>query len=503
MSTNLALGLVNQTAGIVGENISQTLTGLSETIGRDALNLKVNKEIAVTLSVHIKDLVAAINEALEVQDGEALKPTWAHTLASFNRVLNDAQVALDKLQCKSHIMQLLHQRKDADMLKELSDRVSNAFGLLKLRVNIDMATNADTIHRVLDSAATALADMQAEPLPPSAARLPSPPPAYVGRTEETTAIVEMLSGPNQAFMAVLGGPGMGKTSVAVAALHATEVETKFTTRRYFIACDAADGLSSLLTTLCTGLGIQFESPKSAQKALKQFLATAPCVLLLDNFESVWEAASTRQNTEDLLSSLASISTVSIIITLRGSELPAGLAWSCPLLPPLQPLQNDAAVQLFLSISDTSDDEKHLQHLLGVLGNIPLAVVLMANLAQWESLERLIAQWAEMKTAMLRRSHGADHIACLDVSIELSLASPRMQEQPHAGRLLSLLALLPAGAAELDVTLWASDIPQPAHVSSRLLQTALAYHTPENRISLLTPIQEFMLTLWCMTDFSDQ
>ena len=125
---------------------------------------------------------------------------------------------------------------------------------------------------------------------------------------------------------------MGKTSLALAVLHDTAVLGKFGHNRYFIACDAAEGDTSCLSIVCSCLGVA----STNRKQLVAKLVDGPSRVVLDNFESAWEAPAVRAEAEAVLAALADISTLFIIVTLRGSERPAGVAWSQPMIPRLAP-----------------------------------------------------------------------------------------------------------------------------------------------------------------------
>ena len=92
---------------------------------------------------------------------------------------------------------------------------------------------------------------------------------------------------------------MGKTSLAVAALHAAPVLSRFEGRRYFIACEVADIRLGVLRTICDFFGISNHTDNAAKKALSRVLAGSPCLLVLDNFESAWEHHATRHEAEEL------------------------------------------------------------------------------------------------------------------------------------------------------------------------------------------------------------
>lgn len=81
-----------------------------------------------------------------------------------------------------------------------------------------------------------------------------------------------------------------------------------------------------------------------------------------------------------------------MITLRGSERPHGVPWTTPHLPPLATLGSGFAAQLFVAISDIDEANPDLSKLITCTDSIPLAIVLLANLAQYESSHALLTRW---------------------------------------------------------------------------------------------------------------
>jgi hypothetical protein len=130
-----------------------------------------------------------------------------------------------------------------------------------------------------------------------------------------------------------------------------------------------------------------------------------------------------------------------------------MRWTRPFLPPLEPLSHDAARQTFADITDERHDDADIQELLGFTDNVPLAVNLVANIAAFEGYDTIVSRWKEEKTTLF--SEGSDKRSNLDLSIGLSLSSPRMLDSPGAHQLL-ILSLLPDGISETD--LLQSDLP---------------------------------------------
>lgn len=321
------------------------------------------------------------------------------------------------------------------------------------------------------------------------------PPAlqlFFGRAHETQSILESLTRGHPAHVAVLGGPGIGKTSVALAVFHSPVIVTLFGRRRYFISCEAADEQLSCLSIVAATFGIANGSRPSLERLLTAAFAASPSLVVLDNFESAWDTTHGATSAEADLLFLSGMAGVSLLVTLRGAQRPQGVSWARPFLPPLEPLSDAAATQMFVAISDVVEDHPNLLPVMSHLDNIPLAISLAANLAQYEPLDALAALWQQYSSSILRRADGQHRLTSLDASITLSLESARMQQVPSAVQLLSLLSLLPRGAMDTDLMFWASGLPQCARALSTLLQNALAWRTSDDRIRVLAPIRDFML-----------
>ncbi|KAJ6620044.1 hypothetical protein B0H10DRAFT_1115402 [Mycena sp. CBHHK59/15] len=288
-----------------------------------------------------------------------------------------------------------------------------------------------------------------------------------------------------ARIAILGPGGIGKTSLATAALHHPEVVTRYG-RRIFVSCDSAADDNDLIALVASHIGLKHG--KNLKKTIaNHFSIGPPSLLVLDNLETPWENGESRAVVEEFLSLLTDNSQLSLMITMRGTERPAQVRWTRPFIPPLKPLTLLAARQTFQDIADGICDEAEIDELLLLTDNMPLAVSLIASVASYEGCSKVLSRWKNENTALL--SEGYSQRSNLETSVMLSLSSPRMSAE--AQYLLSLMSLLPDGLSDTDLA--QSNLPMPnlmAHKST-LIRTSLAYVDHANRLRVLVPIREYV------------
>ncbi|KAJ7893320.1 P-loop containing nucleoside triphosphate hydrolase protein [Mycena olivaceomarginata] len=261
--------------------------------------------------------------------------------------------------------------------------------------------------------------------------LPSKPKIFYGRESELEHVMKMLCRESPRI-AILGGGGMGKTSLARAVLHHPDTIAKFE-YRFFVSAESAT--NSIEFAALIGLHVGLSPGKDLTKPVVQYFSRkSECLVILDNLETPWEPMDARGGIEEFLSQLTDIPHVALIITMRGAERPRKVAWTHPYLPAMQPLSDLAAQQTFVDITDNCYEGEDIAQLLQLTDNMPLAVDLIAHLVDYEGLSNVLGRWETEKTTVL--SMGYDQKSNLDISIQLSLSSPRITSESK--ELLSLL-----------------------------------------------------------------
>jgi GTPase SAR1 family protein len=141
--------------------------------------------------------------------------------------------------------------------------------------------------------------------------LPPAPKIFNGRQSELQDVINSLM-QDSARVALLGAGGMGKTSLAVTALHNPKVEAKYP-QRHFIPCHSAPTCAELLSTIADHIGME-KGVNLSQKIIHYLANAASCLVVLDNLETPWESLRSRPAVEEFLSQLTDIPHLGLMVS---------------------------------------------------------------------------------------------------------------------------------------------------------------------------------------------
>jgi hypothetical protein len=317
---------------------------------------------------------------------------------------------------------------------------------------------------------------------PGTWRQPAPPVRCFGRGQETRDLVSLLLAGSRDAVIVLGGPGMGKTTLTLEAACQPELVGPYGERRCLVLLEKAETADALVAAILEALGLRQDGP-DPWPPIETALRANQALLVLDNLETPWQAQP--QPTERCLARLAGIHGVRLLASIRSGDAPLQVRWKTIELHHLLPPHDG---ELLRDIAhDIPPDDPLLPPVLAALDGVPLAIELFAaEAAGTGGLGPARTRWQAERAAMLQRDgcDPADRLASLATSISLSLRSPRMNEA--ARRLYAMLGRLPDGLLLEDA---AKLIPQAgADAARRLLKARLARHVG-GRLRMLAPIRE--------------
>ncbi|KAJ7035194.1 hypothetical protein C8F04DRAFT_1345746 [Mycena alexandri] len=503
-------------------NTIQSLLELVQTIKQD------KNECAELMEQTHELLNAIITMYIKSDTGAELPPSTLNQIVKFTETLHKIHTFVEAQQGGSKIKKLFRHGELAALLKDCKAGLQQGFDFFNIET-VDIMTDvrvmqdqAQLRHQEMlnmietlasSDSASSISNMYSGSYASSnsISMLPAEPKIFYGRDSELADILKLFR-QGAPRIAILGAGGMGKTSLARTVVHHEEVTTKYHGNRFFVTCDTASSKSELTGLIVAHLGLK-PGKDLTRTVLKHFSSGPPSLLILDNLETVWEPTKSRQEIEEFLSLLTDINSLALMvgehpfflsislmkpqITMRGAERPSKVQWTRPFLPPLPPLAQDAARNMFIDIADDKHPLEVMDQVLSLTDNMPLSISLLAHLVDGEGCSEILTRWETDKTTLI--SEGSDKRSNLELSISLSLSSPRMASTPQAQDLLALLSMLPDGLSDAELKQTNFPITDILGCKAALLRTALAYNDGHKRLKVLVPIREYMSKLLPPTD----
>ncbi|KIM86429.1 hypothetical protein PILCRDRAFT_4924, partial [Piloderma croceum F 1598] len=496
--SSLGSGAINvpglQAAGQVGMQIIDIIR-----------KAKGNRSDYDDLVTRIVQLLDPIRKALENQSFVDVDLSLTEDLERFTEDLRRIRDILELQADRNAAGRALNSVGDGEDIIRCKELVDQSFKRFEVYTSIALRMDAIYLRRGLDeirlhdtrhSETPVIPNNPPDVFPPSQ---PVAPEIFFGRDDIVSDFASVILRNQQTKIAILGTGGIGKTSTALHILHHQDVIDRYDNRRYFVGCDAATSAESLATLILRIIQSPSVAGENILTVLHRALLAAPLtLLLLDNFESVWDISSGRDLVLDLLQKIGNARHVSLMITMRGTVPPAGIVWTrFESLPPLSPLD---AKSMFLAINPSLDnggceDARYLDVLLAEMDHIPLAVRLLAQVCIGFSPQYMLTRWREERTAMLRTHEATPgKLESIEVSISLSLATLDLTSNPDAVQLLGILCQLPDGLRDweerLPLILIGTGHQNFRHLVHLLHKTALVY-TMGSRLKVLSPIRHFI------------
>ncbi|KAG8890434.1 hypothetical protein FRB98_008469 [Tulasnella sp. 332] len=498
-------------------------------------SVKANRSDTKNLIDRIVELVAVVSSTCAGEGDEELSSKLQD---SVEKLVSDLTQITDEVEemrrstnprhLKTLINGCLLHYENGQKIKEFSSRLGWAMNVFQVRPTISalatqsldtqrrqverqlkdaicllqVADRAEEIHSCVQSVHDVVRTMAMLGAVPSAssltlAALPPPKPAvFCGRDDIVKEISSRLVGTAVPRLALLGAGGIGKTAVALNVLGSDDVVRHYGEARYFVRCEEATGSVLLVELLATSLGIKKSSNDRLQDVMALLTASHhPILVLFDSFETPWDASEERSHVEEILCTVASLPHVAILITMR-SDVPPSIhvKWSEPPLDALPALKLEASLELYVRIHPAASSDPALEQLLADLSYMPLAITLMASLGRHgnETPTNLLKNWKDERVGITLLNGGTSKSNSVNRSIELSIESNLMKLAPEALTLLSIVAMLPAGASPW---LLENDIPNirsPLLAKARLLEATLAYNISNtNALQLHSPIRLYV------------
>ena len=283
-------------------------------------------------------------------------------------------------------------------------------------------------------------------------QMPLKPAVFHGRDDIIEEITQLLMKEETSRVCLLGPGGMGKTSVSLGVVEQPLIKARFPPENLvWVPCLEATSATLLLEILYIQLQVPGDKQVTIEKIISLLEAsTQPRLILLDNFETPFNALGGTQQVEDILRRLAMLNHVALLVTMRGRYPPCdeAIKWQSK---DIRPTDEAACLRIYRGIYPNSENDSDIGRLLYVLGYMPFAVTLMARLAKEgeSTANELLSAWSEYGPDILPDNHEQS----MNRSISLSVESYFVKENPQALLLLKILSCLPAGATKATLRWW--------------------------------------------------
>ncbi|KAJ7578754.1 hypothetical protein C8J56DRAFT_1030658 [Mycena floridula] len=315
-----------------------------------------------------------------------------------------------------------------------------------------------------------------------------------GCDQEIEEIVQILTGKPSSSQSRPAWLSRGKTATALKVMaHPAMKQFYLRKNSLWVPCDEATSPEMFLHILYNSLAITVDTHNTLEDILNELRKTSkPIILLLDNFETPWNAPGARGAISRILQDITQFSHVTLFVTMRATIAPCEeIEWEEMRIQALDPV---ASHQLFISIHPESQEDSKLSELLEMLGHMALAVKLMARYGKntGQKAAQLISGYQATGTSMLGSIEGSDRQNSVSVSICMSLESSLVKNELNAALLLQMIAMLPSGTSPETLQQWWAENLENLNGALRVLLEASLLERRTMTYFVLPVIRSYLL-----------
>ncbi|KAG8857450.1 hypothetical protein FRB96_005749 [Tulasnella sp. 330] len=524
--TKITLGVLSKVASLASPPCVQMLITAASQVITIVECVKANRQDSKALAGQLLALLTVISEAYKDQQDEDLAPDIRTSLNRLKCQLDEILIGISKMRLatdprgvKGFFTGILLHGDNGSKIREYTNsidwamnvegRIGDSLRLLEVaedtrqvRVVVqDTHKEVVAIRREIADMAIKASKSAMDILPPSPI-IPSRSPVLYGREGEIDDIARRIIATESPRYVIHGPGGIGKTALSLGVMEHMEIIQKYGESRHFVQCEQAASSALLIELIARGLRIEQSSHNRMKDVMSRLRSTKqPIFLILDNFETPWDIVGEQSRVEAILCQITSLPHVAILLTMRSDAPPsAHVRWSLPRLDSLHVLQLEAARALYINVDPKAGGDSSLDTLLADLSYMPLAITLMASLGRsGQRPTALLEAWRD-KSGGTDLFRGTDKNKSVNISIQLSIESNLMKSVPEALTLLSLIAMLPAGADAELLPLLAKDIPNLPLAQATLSGATLTYVDGDTHaIRLLSPVRSYVLKHYPASD----
>ena len=215
--------------------------------------------------------------------------------------------------------------------------------------------------------------------------LPDELPLFTGREDEIQKIITLLKDDKKAVVALHGGPGFGKTAIAIHVSHKLSEDS--TVLVVFSQLADSTNEDKMIRELCLDVGVNHEDDPKQSLIFRLKNIKMKVIFVIDNIDNLLEEY--RSSYDDFIRLLRKHSNCQIVTTSRSSYLIQDLSMGSV---GVSELEMEASIELLKKHCRKGEeecchqDEKFLRRLAGLCGYVPLAMCIAGSLADDYSVE---------------------------------------------------------------------------------------------------------------------
>ena len=311
-------------------------------------------------------------------------------------------------------------------------------------------------------------------------RLPNKSPKFTARETEIQKVITFLEDERKDIVSLLGGPGCGKTAIAIEVSHKLSEDDNILV--VFSELATATTVDEMIRRLCLGIGVNYDEDdpkKSLILGLK--MIEKKVVLVMDDIENLLEE-NTRSCLDDFICLLQKESKCQIVTTSRSSykipELSIGNV-------DVEEMDINACMELLKKQCPEQEDE-FLQRLAELCGKIPLAMCIAGSrVHDFENSDELLQHLQNQSMKVLKCPESGQRVY---QAINMSYVKCSDEEKETLLRLAVLEGLFSEDAARIVIE---KDNLDTKRVLKNLVRRRLIKQPTKHRYSIHLLTKHFL------------
>ena len=219
--------------------------------------------------------------------------------------------------------------------------------------------------------------------------LPRKSPFFTARNAEINKVIKTLGDEERALVSLHGGPGFGKTAIAIEVAHKLDEDP--TILVIFSDLTAANTIDEMIRQLCLDVDVNYEDDPKPSLIFKLKNIEQKVIFVMDNIDNLLEKC--RFDLYKFICLLRKNSNCQIITTSRTSysirELSTGNV-------DVVEMEDEDCLELLKKQCSTEQDDLFLQRLAELCGKIPLALCIAGSRVDDFDNSNELLQYLEMK-----------------------------------------------------------------------------------------------------------